>query len=127
VPLISGTPPYASLSSGPYIIVVTSVDVVGELLGHVIYRIGKAELIRVAASIDSLSPEDRKIEGNYLTALQDMLSTLPLYFSYTLDLTHRMQAIHKLPSNAPLWKRVTYVPPSRSLQRRKRGSFGTTF
>ena len=78
-------------SVGPYLLLVKDVELVGVLCGHTIYRVKKVSLIRISRS-DVLPGEHSADEQRYLSLLDAILHENSFFFSYTLDLSRRLQA-----------------------------------
>ncbi|XP_049852229.1 phosphatidylinositol-3-phosphatase SAC1-like [Schistocerca gregaria] len=76
------------LSRGTYLIVITERQLVGRLRGHEVWRVGEARIVPYAQEEGREDPGDD--ENRYLALLKEVLA-MPLYFSYTLDLTSRFQ------------------------------------
>lgn len=83
----------AELSAGRYLIVIKSRKEVGLLDGRKIWKIGSVEFYPFATqdrAAQPLSLTQREDDKKYLSLLKSILS-LPLYFSYDMDITNTYQ------------------------------------
>jgi len=95
------------LIRGPYLIVITDREEIGQLDGHQIFRVKGT---RIFPFRDFVNPTEKQKEDEkvYLEMINSVLS-LPFYFSYTTDITNTLQRIHDMSEDAlnkPLYKRV---------------------
>lgn len=82
------------LLSCRYLLVITEAEKVGTIAGHTIYRIAGSEMVRYETSSLHLSEKQWESNETYVEMIQTVLNTPHFYFSYTYDLSHRMQKLH---------------------------------
>jgi hypothetical protein len=100
---IAGVLGIIKLRLAQYAVLATKAQIVGQLLGHDIYKVQKFEL---AALRKSRVKDDN--ETKYLALVEDHLKTAELFFSYTHDLTNsfQRQGSRKEGGEASLWSRA---------------------
>ena len=89
-----------NLLAGPYVIVITGRDLVGEVGKNQIWRITDTEIIPVFHSSRSLSAKQTEFNSRYLSMLRYVISIPGFYYSPSLDITHSIQRIHSLPKQS---------------------------
>lgn len=89
--LIYGIIGIKHLVSSPYLIVVTKASQIGQIDGHVIYRMDKAQLIPFKNEINPQPGGGFDWNSIYLSMIENVLSTPSFYFSYSYDLTNTLQ------------------------------------
>ncbi|EJD04396.1 uncharacterized protein FOMMEDRAFT_83474 [Fomitiporia mediterranea MF3/22] len=78
-----------SLAITDYIVVMTGLEFKGELLGHEVFRATKFEMLPMNPDVE---PELYPAENYLMGLLRNHLETGLFWFSYTWDLTRRLQA-----------------------------------
>lgn len=73
----------------------------GRLKGHMVYRVVATEFLPLRER-----PLHDKDEDNYLALLKTFLSSGPMYFSYSFDITNSFQRQAQIDPTLPLWKRA---------------------
>jgi hypothetical protein len=84
-----------------YIIVITKAQPMGRLRGHMVYKVIATEFLPLRER-----PLHDLDEDTYLSLLKQLLRTGPMYFSYSLDITHSFQRQSQCDPTLPLWKRA---------------------
>lgn len=85
-----------------YIIVITQVQPMGRLKGHMIYKVIATEFLPLRER-----PLHDPEEDTYLALLKTFIKSGPMYFSYSFDLTNTFQRqSSQIDSSQPLWKRA---------------------
>ncbi|KAJ4290779.1 Phosphoinositide phosphatase sac1 [Collariella sp. IMI 366227] len=84
-----------------YIVVITKVQPVGRLRGHMVYRVLATELLPLRERQVHDADEDR-----FLALLHNFIKSGPMYFSYSIDLTNSFQRQAQQDADSPLWKRA---------------------
>ncbi|KAK7498060.1 hypothetical protein BaRGS_00010648 [Batillaria attramentaria] len=84
----------ARLIAGPYLIVITKREKVGELKGHTVWRIADTEIHSYKRTTTHLTEQQNSLNKMYLTLIETMLRVESFYYSHTLDLTHTLQRLH---------------------------------
>eukprot|EP01087_Luapelamoeba_hula_P009042 TRINITY_DN2305_c0_g1_i1.p1 TRINITY_DN2305_c0_g1~~TRINITY_DN2305_c0_g1_i1.p1 ORF type:complete len:620 (+),score=96.57 TRINITY_DN2305_c0_g1_i1:19-1878(+) len=95
------------LVAGPYLIVITDRERVGQIAGHDVWRVKGTKIIPFVKA--KLSSEKQQDEAKFLAMLNVMLKTPSFYFSYTYDLTHSLQrncGFKATDFARPIWERV---------------------
>jgi len=95
------------LLRGLYLIVITGRKCVGKLENSEIWQVTRTKIIPFNSS-NKLTPIQEQDEERYLSAIESILAC-PMYFSYTYDVTHRMQynvALTQSMKTEPMWKRA---------------------
>lgn len=82
--------------AGSYLVLATQREVTGYIAGHAIWRLANTELVPYFRSTLHLKPEHVKDNSDYVTMVELVLSTPLYYFSYTYDLTHTLQRLHRI-------------------------------
>lgn len=80
------------LKLNTYVIVANTVEVVGKLLGHTIYKVAQRAIVPVTPDYEITDLE----ESDYIKLLEMQVKNATFYFSYTYDLTNSMQRNEKL-------------------------------
>lgn len=88
-------------STDKYIIVISKARPMGRLRGHMVYKVVATEFLPLRER-----PLHDPDEDAYITLLQKLLKTGPMYFSYSLDLTNSFQRQSQADASLPLWKRA---------------------
>ncbi|KAJ7071497.1 SacI homology domain-containing protein [Mycena amicta] len=97
-----------SLSLSDYVVVITEREFKGRLLGHDIYRASDYELLPLSPNINAYNPP-HAVEAHLLALVRSHLANGVFLFSYTWDLTRRLQAqweTREKNAHAPLWRTV---------------------
>ncbi|KAH7379784.1 SacI homology domain-containing protein [Cadophora sp. MPI-SDFR-AT-0126] len=84
-----------------YIIVITKVQIMGRLKGHMVYKVIATEFLPLRER-----PLHDPEEDNYLSLLKTFIKSGPMYFSYSFDITNTFQRQSQMDPSAPLWKRA---------------------
>ncbi|KAK7114539.1 hypothetical protein V1264_000589 [Littorina saxatilis] len=82
------------LVAGPYLIVITKREKVGEVMGHTIWRVTDTEMHSYKRTTTHLTESQNSLNRVYLSLVEMMLKTESFYFSPTFDLTHTLQRLH---------------------------------
>lgn len=90
-----------TLQQDKYIIVISKVQPMGRLKGHMIYKVTATEFLPLRER-----PLHDADEDTYLTYLKSFIKSSPLYFSYSSDLTNSFQRQAHSQLDNPLWKRA---------------------
>ncbi|KAI6645875.1 phosphatidylinositol-3-phosphatase SAC1 [Oopsacas minuta] len=86
-----------NLLAGPYLIIITGRDLVGDVHNHQIWRITTHEIIPVFHSARSLSSKQSEFNSRYLSMVRNVLSSPGFYYSPSLDITHSIQRVYCFP------------------------------
>ncbi|KAE8447049.1 hypothetical protein EG329_011184 [Mollisiaceae sp. DMI_Dod_QoI] len=84
-----------------YIIVITKVQPMGRLKGHLVYKIIATEFLPLRER-----PLHDQDEDMYLALLKNFIKSGPMYFSYSFDVTNTFQRQAQSDPSIPLWKRA---------------------
>ncbi|CAF0823074.1 unnamed protein product [Rotaria sp. Silwood1] len=82
-----------NLISGPYLIVITSKQRIGDINGHAIYKVQTTDIIPFARNMSHLNEYQIKYNTKYLSMIELVLRTEAFYFSYSYDITHTFQRL----------------------------------
>ncbi|TFK76793.1 hypothetical protein BDN72DRAFT_783263 [Pluteus cervinus] len=82
-----------SLSLSEYLIVSTGRELRGRLMGHEIYRAADFDILPLNPNVNVQNPP-HPVEAHYLALVKSHLSGGNFLFSYTWDLSRRLQAQH---------------------------------
>ncbi|XP_053401252.1 phosphatidylinositol-3-phosphatase SAC1-like [Mercenaria mercenaria] len=82
------------LIAGPYLLVITKKEKVGEIQGHVIWKITGTELHSYKRTMLHLTEKQTRDNGVYVSMVESVLKTGYFYFSTTYDITHTLQRLH---------------------------------
>lgn len=82
------------LLAGPYLVLAVTASRVGNIDGHVIWRLERAELLQYCRSMHHLTAAQVQYNDEYLSMMQSVLEQPYFYFSYTYDLTHTFQRLY---------------------------------
>lgn len=94
------------LVAGKYLIIITQIVQIGEILGNVIYRIENVEIISYAQSELHLTEDQKRYNRQYLQMLTNFLQAPFFFFSYTYDLSHTMQTLYQ-PANKAVFEKLS--------------------
>lgn len=89
------------LSIDKYVIVLTKAQPMGRLRGHMVYKVVGTEFMPLRER--RLHDPD---EDTYLSYLKALLSSGPMYFSYSIDITSSFQRQSTFDPSLPLWQRA---------------------
>lgn len=98
---IAGILGVIKLKLDKYVIVITKVEPMGRLRGHMVYRVVATEFLPLRER-----PVSDPDEETYLSYLKSLLANGPMYFSYSIDLTNAFQRQAKADLRKPLWMRA---------------------
>lgn len=98
---IAGILGIIKLKLDKYVIVITKAQPMGRLRGHMVYKVVATEFLPLRER-----PVHDPDEDTYLSYLKALLSTGPMYFSYSLDVTSSFQRQSESDLSQPLWKRA---------------------
>ncbi|XP_060553328.1 phosphatidylinositol-3-phosphatase SAC1-A-like isoform X2 [Ruditapes philippinarum] len=82
------------LIAGPYLIVITKKEKVGEIGGHVIWKVTGTELHSYKRTMLHLTEKQTRDNAVYVSMVESVLKTASFYFSTTYDITHTLQRLH---------------------------------
>ncbi|KAL5021530.1 hypothetical protein ScPMuIL_000685 [Solemya velum] len=82
------------LIAGPYLIVITKREKVGELNGHTIWAVTDTEIHSYSKTLFHLTEKQITFNKTYLSMVEHVVALKGYYFSATYDLTHSMQRLH---------------------------------
>lgn len=82
------------LIAGPYLIVVTEAEKIGEINGQPIYQVQKTEMLSFRKTTTHLTEAQVNFNTSYLSMIRQVLATPAFYFSYSYDLSHSVQRQH---------------------------------
>ncbi|CAF1175682.1 unnamed protein product [Rotaria sordida] len=88
-----------NLISGPYLIVITSKQRIGDIDGHAIYKVQTTDIIPYARNMSHLNEHQIKYNTKYLSMVELVLRTEAFYFSYSYDITHTFQRLQSSTSD----------------------------
>ncbi|KAF7310606.1 SAC domain-containing protein [Mycena chlorophos] len=97
-----------SLSLSDYVVIMTEREFKGKLLGHDIYRASGYELLPLSPNINTYNPP-HAVEAHLLALVRSHLASGVFFFSYTWDLTRRLQAqweTREQNLDTPMWQAV---------------------
>ena len=97
---IAGILGIIKLKLDKYIIVITKAQTMGRLRGHMLYRVVATEFLSLRER-----PVHDPDEDKYVAYLKTFLSSGPMFFSYSLDVTNSFQRQAQSDLTQPLWKR----------------------
>lgn len=83
------------LIAGKYLILITQIVQIGEILGKTIYRIENVEIIPYQQSELHLTEDQKRYNRQYQQMLTTFLQAPFFYLSYTYDLSHTLQALYQ--------------------------------
>ncbi|EXJ81436.1 hypothetical protein A1O3_07728 [Capronia epimyces CBS 606.96] len=98
---IAGILGIIKLKLDKYVIVITKAQPMGRIRGHMVYKVVATEFLPLRER-----PVHDPDEDTYLSYLKTLLSTGPMYFSYSLDVTSSFQRQSESDLSQPLWKRA---------------------
>lgn len=81
------------LIAGQYIIVATGREKVGTLSGQDIFKLTSYEVISFSRKMTHLNEKQESIEREYISMIDNVLSTPHFYFSYVYDISHSVQRL----------------------------------
>ncbi|KIW84234.1 hypothetical protein Z517_03484 [Fonsecaea pedrosoi CBS 271.37] len=84
-----------------YIIIITKAQPMGRLRGHMVYKVVATEFLPLRER-----PVRDPDEDTYLSYLKALLSSSPMYFSYSIDITSSFQRQSESDLSQPMWKRA---------------------
>lgn len=84
------------LLAGKYLVLATAREFIGFIDGHLIWKLAGTKLIPYAKSTIHINSEQLEDNAKYLSMIQNVLNTPSFYFSYSYDISHTMQRLHKL-------------------------------
>jgi len=93
--------PRADMLADKYIIVITKAQPMGRLKGHMVYKVIATEFLPLRER-----PLHDPDEDTYFNMVKTLLTTGPMYFSYSFDITNTFQRQAQADFSAPLWKRA---------------------
>ncbi|KAL3860478.1 hypothetical protein ACJMK2_010600 [Sinanodonta woodiana] len=79
---------------GPYLIVITKKQKVGEVNGHTIWKVLETEIHSYKRTMLHLTEQQNRDNSIYLSMVDSVLKTESYYFSTTYDLTHTLQRLY---------------------------------
>ncbi|KAH9509478.1 Phosphatidylinositide phosphatase SAC1 [Bulinus truncatus] len=82
------------LVAGPYLIVITEREKVGQILNNAVWKVTKTEVLCYKRSLTHLNERQITINKNYLSLLDVMLTTEHFFYSPTFDLSHTLQRLY---------------------------------
>ncbi|KAH3768791.1 hypothetical protein DPMN_170007 [Dreissena polymorpha] len=82
------------LTAGPYLIVITQKEKVGEIRGHMIWKVKATQLHSYKRTMFHLTEKQNRDNSVYLSMVENVLRTENYYFSSTYDITHSLQRLH---------------------------------
>ncbi|KAI9563359.1 hypothetical protein GHT06_010820 [Daphnia sinensis] len=97
------------LLAGPYLVVITKRSKAGMVHGQDIWKIEETEILPFAKTILHLNGEQLAENKLFKSMIEHVLNIPHFYFSYTFDLTHSLQRLHKMTpesSQIPLHERA---------------------
>eukprot|EP00039_Didymoeca_costata_P012766 m.185607 g.185607 ORF g.185607 m.185607 type:complete len:675 (-) comp15577_c0_seq5:2171-4195(-) len=83
-----------NLISGPYLVIANRRLLVGQIYGHDVFQAKDIELLGFRKTYRHLSEVQVECEKKYLKGLKTYLNQDGFYYSYSFDLTHRIQSMH---------------------------------
>lgn len=98
---IAGILGIIKLKLDKYVIVITKIEPMGRLRGHMVYRVVATEFLPLRER-----PVSDPDEETYLSYLKSLLANGPMYFSYSIDLTNSFQRQAKANLHEPMWRRA---------------------
>ena len=98
---IAGILGIIKLKLDKYVIIITKIEPMGRLRGHMVYRVVATEFLPLRER-----PVHDPDEDTYLTHIKALLANGPMYFSYSIDLTNSFQRQAESDLTQPLWKRA---------------------
>ncbi|KIX96091.1 uncharacterized protein Z520_08346 [Fonsecaea multimorphosa CBS 102226] len=98
---IAGILGIIKLKLDKYIIVITKAQPMGRLRGHMIYKVVATEFLPLRER-----PVRDPDEDTYLSYLKALLTSSPMYFSYSIDITSSFQRQSESDLSQPMWKRA---------------------
>src|SRR6266404_2144089 len=96
------------LLSAEYLIVITSRELRGHLLGHPIYRAVDFDILPIRPGLSATKPS-HPVETHLLALVRSHLSTSLFLYSYVFDITRRLQAQYvarESDEGKPMWEMV---------------------
>ena len=81
--------------AGKYLIMITQIIKVGEILSQPIYRIEKVDIVPYQSSELHLSDEQKRFNRQYLQMVTNFLQAPFFYMSYSYDLSHTLQNLYQ--------------------------------
>ncbi|XP_033754247.1 phosphatidylinositide phosphatase SAC1-like [Pecten maximus] len=81
------------LTAGPYLIVITGREKVGEIGGHTIWRVTDTSMYSYQKTMLHLTEKQVMDNRTYLSMIELALKTESYYFSTTYDITHSLQRL----------------------------------
>lgn len=82
------------LTSGPYLIVITKREKIGEIGGHTIWKVLDTALYAFKKTMFHLTEKQISDNRIYMSMLELALKCESYYFSTTYDITHSLQRLH---------------------------------
>lgn len=83
-----------NLIAGPYLIVITKRNHIGDINDRSIFQVQETEIISFRRTTTHLTEKQVAFNNAYITMIKSVLNTPYFYFSYTYDLSHSMQRIY---------------------------------
>ncbi|XP_076112704.1 phosphatidylinositol-3-phosphatase SAC1-like [Mytilus galloprovincialis] len=81
------------LTAGPYLIVITKKEKVGEICGHTVWKVTDTEMLSYKRTTLHLTEKQTTDNKTYVNLVEHCLKTESYYFSTTYDLTHSLQRL----------------------------------
>lgn len=82
-----------NLIAGPYLIVITKRNHIGDIDERSIFQVQETEIISFRRTTTHLTEKQVTFNNAYINMVKSVLNTPYFYFSYTYDLSHSMQRI----------------------------------
>jgi len=83
-----------NLIAGPYLIVITQRDHIGDINDRSIFQVQQTEIISFRRTTIHLTEQQVTFNNAYISMIKSVLNTPYFYFSYTYDLSHSLQRIY---------------------------------
>ncbi|XP_052060414.1 phosphatidylinositol-3-phosphatase SAC1-like isoform X1 [Mytilus californianus] len=87
------------LTAGPYLIVITKKEKVGEICGHAVWKVTDTEMLSYKRTTLHLTEKQTTDNKTYVNLVEHCLKTESYYFSTTYDLTHSLQRLSNTSSD----------------------------
>ncbi|KMZ76273.1 Phosphoinositide phosphatase SAC6 [Zostera marina] len=94
---------------GSYLLTISESECVGSYRGHSIFKVSSIQVLQCNASLKKSSGEQKKMETELFSLLNDSNKTNGLFFSYDVNLTLSAQRLHNLSAESkllPLWRQA---------------------
>jgi hypothetical protein len=98
---IAGILGIVKLKLDKYVIVITKIQPMGRLRGHMLYKVIATEFLPLRERAVHDPDED-----TYVAYVKSLLHSGPMYFSYSIDITNSFQRQAQADLSQPLWKRA---------------------